>query len=367
MKILEYEFKDLIKPGWKFDKIYLGKMNLIVGQSAVGKTRFLNTIVNFGKYVIDEAKINSGYWFIKFNHENHIYEWEIEAKDHKVLNEKLIIYKQNEKHEIISRSEGIITFEGNKLPKLNANMLSVNLIKEEEIIKPVFNAFSRIYRRNFFGPDLGMQSGFAEYTPILNEELSNNPNSFSNSPINVRLFFLKENKKELYEYLVDYYKGIFPFVNKMEFKDFREISKLFNTPNFMPIMCFWEGQNNDYIPLYELSTGMQKVMLILTDITSMPEDSIYLIDEYENSLGENAINFFPEFLIQLNKNNQYLVTSHHPYLINAIPVEQWQVFNRRGQDVKILNGKDLKEKYGKSKQKAFTQLINDEFYLEGIG
>ena len=65
-------------------------------------------------------------------------------------------------------------------------------------------------------------------------------------------------------------------------------------------------------------------------------------------------------------NNQFFITSHHPYIINNIPIENWLVFHRKGLQVKIKSGTELKEKFGKSKQKYFLQLVNDPFYKEGI-
>ncbi len=44
---------------------------------------------------------------------------------------------------------------------------------------------------------------------------------------------------------------------------------------------------------------MQKVLLILTDVFILPEGGVYIIDEYENSLGLNAIDFLARFKFQL--------------------------------------------------------------------
>ena len=113
------------------------------------------------------------------------------------------------------------------------------------------------------------------------------------------------------------------------------------------------------LPLNELSSGMQKVLLIVTDILTLPGDSVYIIDEYENSLGVNAIDFLPSFLIDHAGNNQFFITTHHPYLINNMPIKNWRIFTRQGPNVRIILGEELESRLGKSKQKAFIQLIND--------
>ena len=107
---------------------------------------------------------------------------------------------------------------------------------------------------------------------------------------------------------------------------------------------------------------MQKALLIITDIMTLPKGSIYMVDEYENSLGINAIDFLPELLDDHGANSQFFVTTHHPYLINNMPMKTWRVFHREGSKVSIKSGEELERKYGKSKQQAFVQLINDPFY-----
>ena len=111
---------------------------------------------------------------------------------------------------------------------------------------------------------------------------------------------------------------------------------------------------------------MQKVLLIMADISMLPEGGIYLIDEYENSLGTNAIGFFPEFIQDIEKDIQIFITSHHPYLINEIPLQSWYVFHREGTHVNIRYGDEIAERYGKSKQQAFIQLINDPLFSRGV-
>jgi len=135
---------------------------------------------------------------------------------------------------------------------------------------------------------------------------------------------------------------------------------------FFVYKCIKERNIKEYITSDQMSSGMQKVLLLLLDSFLIPEGGIFLIDEYENSLGLSAIDFLPDFLTETDLNNQFFITSHHPYIINNIPIENWLVFHRKGLQVKIKSGTELKEKFGKSKQKYFLQLVNDSFYKEGI-
>lgn len=134
----------------------------------------------------------------------------------------------------------------------------------------------------------------------------------------------------------------------------------------VPLFTVREKGSDKWIPLPELSSGMQKVLLILSDLFIIPEQGVYLIDEYENSLGISAIDFFPEFLADFSKPIQFLLTSHHPYIINEIPPRQWYIFHRRGMQVLIRHGEEVVKRFGASKQQAFIQLINDPFFTAGV-
>jgi len=52
MRIISYETGGGTKNELNFLKINFGKMNLIVGDSATGKTRLLNTIFNGASFVV---------------------------------------------------------------------------------------------------------------------------------------------------------------------------------------------------------------------------------------------------------------------------------------------------------------------------
>jgi len=134
----------------------------------------------------------------------------------------------------------------------------------------------------------------------------------------------------------------------------------------VPIVLLKERGIKEPVTLSEISSGMQKVLLIITDVLTWPEDMLYMIDEYDNSLGTNAIDFLHSFLADYGGGRQFIVTTHHPLLINAIPLADWFVFHRKGLNITVTRGHELESRYGRSKQQTFTQLINDPLYTEGV-
>jgi energy-coupling factor transporter ATP-binding protein EcfA2 len=376
MKILDYKYTDLPYSGWKFSKISLGKINLLVGNTGSGKTRFMNTIFNIGSSVVNgSTDIPTGRWEIDFLLQEVHYFWMIETAPFeknrtKVIAESLEIINIGEsKNQIFERNSEKFIFKGSLLPKLSPNQSGLFILKDEEVINPIWKGFGQILRRHFSMDALirateygAIASGFIESNKkITLEEIINN-----NFPLNLNLYFLSRNFPDKFEKICNYYKSFFPFISDILINDLHILNNDVGIPDKIPVFCIKEKGSSEWIQLNELSSGMQKVLLIISDFFLLPSEGIYLIDEYENSLGINAIDFFPTFLKEQESSNQFIITSHHPYLITNIPTKNWFVFHRDKKNVEIMFGNEIIQKYGKSKQDAFTQLINDPYYYKGI-
>ncbi len=380
MKIISYQYQDVSDTGWIFEKVEFSKINLLVGDTATGKTRLLNTIFNLGRFVASDSFYN-GWWNIQFDHAGTRYDWEIKTQKTKleysvekapgiIIKEKLVAHTDQKESILIERDENSFIYNNKEIPKLPLEKTSITLLKEEPDISPLQEAFSIIMRRRFFHDALSGISELSAIPILLMERLEKNRrlrilfNAEMNLSIN--LYLLSKYFPTLYDSIFKYYKGFFPFVQEMRIRDLSKIQPRVAIAGLIPVFEIREKGSKNWVPITELSSGMQKVLLILTDLYLLPEEGVYMIDEYENSLGINAIDFFPEFINEFDKPVQLLITSHHPYLINAIPPENWLIFHRKGMDVQIKYGKQLADRFTKSKQQAFFQLINDPFYSAGI-
>ncbi len=367
--IKRYEFLGSDAESWKFSPAVMSKINLLVGPSGSGKTRFLNTFFNFAEFVTAGKIFRRGKWNIQIIINDITYIWECECRNDEnenpiIMYELLKRVKENQEKIIVRRDLNEFIFLDKLLPKLEKDVLSVTLLKEEEEIQPLYKAFSHVMRRRFHEDALNQAVSLTPFPPEFLKRIKKNANLDSlwkhDFPIQNKLYVFSEYFKDKYTTATEFFKSIFPTVEKTEIR-------LLDTPSFgsatvVPVFMVGEKGVKELIPISELSSGMQKVMLIITDILSLVDDSIYIIDEYENSLGVNAIDFLPEFLIGNSGKNQFIITTHHPYLINNMPIKNWLIFNRKGSEVTIKNGSEFEEKFGKSKQKAFIQLLSDPFY-----
>lgn len=375
MKILTYEASGASENEIRFSPMKFGKFNLIVGNSGTGKTRLLNTIFNGGRMVVQKDKFYIGFWDVTIEHKNVKYRWVIETgkndddDEAKVIKETILSYEGNNETTLVSRSLDSFQFKGNELPKLSHKESSISLLQDEDLIKPLYEAFTLIMRRNFSGSDLEQEGSFQSLPQAVLKKINRTKSLkdlfHSNLNLSCKLYILNEIFKTTYERICSEFRATFPFVSETGLMSADKFG--FHYPGIVPVFALREKFNNKWIPINEFSSGMKKVLLILSDIFILPEEGcVYMIDEYENSLGVNAINFFPSILFEGTIESQFLITSHHPYIIGNVPVKDWIVLHRKGNTVHVKQGAELEERFGKSKQKAFIQLINEPFYVEGV-
>jgi len=373
--ISSYYYKGPADDPWEFQKTILGAINLLVGASGSGKTRYLNTIFNFSDFVVKGQPFKAGHWELIVRTNEFEYLWEctgaeIEKGKYQITSEKVErkrIDLDDQSELLVDRAVGNFVFGGNKLPKLELDKLSVTLLKEEDSIRPLYETFAKVQRRNFH--DQGLRDALAiQAVPselVAETKLADGMTRLwkQEHALSAKMFLLKETFPDLFKLAVDTFKGVFTTITECEIQMVKAPAIGIRTGGVLPVFSIKERGVSRWVGLPELSSGMQKVLLIVTDILTLPEGAIYIIDEYENSLGVNAIDFLPHFLLDHAENHQIIITTHHPYLINSMPMKSWRVFRREGSKVSIKNGEEFEQKYGKSKQQAFVQLLNDPFYI----
>ena len=91
---------------------------------------------------------------------------------------------------------------------------------------------------------------------------------------------------------------------------------------------------------------------------------MFLIDEFKNSFGVNCVDTITSKISSNSFNNQFILSSHHKYIINNILIEKWRLVARNNTNVKMQSVIDKLS--SKSKHQAFIQFINLDEYNEGF-
>jgi len=170
-------------------------------------------------------------------------------------------------------------------------------------------------------------------------------------------------KDKLFFEIRDRFLGVFPNVEDVLFASLKE-----GETQFLGGLVYVEIKEKgvaEPVPQKDISSGMLRTLAHLAELYLSPSGTVILIDEFENSLGVNCIDAVTEDLLDASSNIQFVITSHHPYIINNVSSDYWKVVCRSGSRVRAVDAKSLG--IGVSSHDAFLQLINSEKYIAGIG
>jgi predicted ATPase len=132
----------------------------------------------------------------------------------------------------------------------------------------------------------------------------------------------------------------------------------------VPFLEIREKGGRRWIPENRISSGMFRTLMHLSSVMLWPDGTVILIDEFENSLGVNCLDEVTKDLLTQSRRLQFILTSHHPYIINNIDSKHWKIVTRKGPIVTTHDAKELG--IGRSRHEAFLQLLNADAYREGI-
>jgi len=182
----------------------------------------------------------------------------------------------------------------------------------------------------------------------------------SNMPVLYKLMLVYKNLPDIFNEIKEDFRDAFPKVKDIKFKEIKA-SPPFGT---IIILQIKEDGVEKWVSQDKISSGMLKTLFHIAEMKLLADGSVLLIDEFENSLGINCIDIVADTLMDKDRKIQFIITSHHPYIINKIEINNWKIVTRKGS---VVNTKDAKEcNLSKSKHEAFKQLINLPEFIDGI-
>lgn len=367
MKFKSISVTDKIS-GWNVENIQFNPMlTLLVGASGVGKTRILN-LINGLCQIAQGKSFNGIAWKVEFEQDGHDYVWEgeFEARQNTdkfipdLKENKLILVEEfisDNGKTIVSRTNGSFAYKDTEMVKLDDTKSAVELLKGENSIRPIHYGFSQCL-------NLNAADNSIHISPIVGISQRQSLNSIiikamdNLSPLE-RLFLLRENKLKEYDVICQKFQEIFHTVEKIDFT----LAKTFNE-TFIPVLIIKEKNVATWIRQNEISSGMMRTLLQIITLVLANDGDVLMIDEFENGLGVNCINELADLIMEPEADIQVVMTSHHPYIINAIPVKDWKILTRNGSDVHVHTAEELH--IGEhSKHEAFMQLLQTPEYRTG--
>lgn len=378
MKIRQFEYENK-NSELKINPIAFSDISLLVGASGAGKTLILKAILDLKN--ISQGKSSDGAeWEIRFATgkdddclwkgsfekteftENDLYGDEDQSKRPaplpKILYEELFFNNQP----IVERKGNEIKLKGHLTPKLSSYKSAVNLFNEEEIISPIYDHFNKIIQSDDSDVKSLIPVSVFESDKFLKKYTS--LEQIRNAPVSIylKLEWAYKNKTEVFDTVKENFINVFNQVEDIRLEPLKGDLPVFLRD--LPLLQIKEKNVSKWIPYKQISSGMFKTLMQISQLFLCAEGSVILIDEFENSLGINCIDTLTENLIYEGRDLQFILTSHHPYIINAIGMEYWKIVSRTGS---VISAKDAKEyKLGNSRHEAFKQLIQLNDYRNGI-
>ena len=368
--------------GWDLKPLEFDQLTLLVGASGVGKTRILKSILDLKK-IARGSSLNGIKWSVEFlTSYGNIYLWcgEFENKGFSSENifdpdddddkEKPVIEEEHvtiNGSVVIERNADGIVFNGVKTVKLSQNESVLSLLKEEDQIKEAHKEFDKVIfddnagnmpslRRFVFDGEIDEK--LEKYQTI--KEIRN-----ANEDIKLKLYVAFKNQKQSFNDIASAFVDVFPYVESVK------VEPLTNTEQRIPIFLreipfiqIKEKGIENWIDETKISSGMYRTLMHISELYLCSDSTLILIDEFENSLGINCIDELTNSIVSAKRNLQFIITSHHPYIINNIDHTHWMVIARKAGSVVSHHAKEFN--FGKSKHQAFTQLINLEIYSDGV-
>ncbi len=385
MKIIKLEYENNVDQ-WKLNPVeFSPNINLLVGISGAGKTKILDSI-NTLKDIANGKSFNGVRWDVTFStqDDNITYRWkgEFECDSNKKFrisfidddpedDEDKILYEYlyKDQESLIVRKEDSITFKQYKIPKLSPFESVIELLSQEEDIGVIQQAFDQIMIKE---PSDPIENIWDIPSTVFRNHKSLSLNEIKESGLetSVKLGLAYFYCPEVFSKIKEKFIEIFSTVEDIKMETFTEEElsqvppRLFNIAKEITHISLKEKNVEPWIDQTYLSSGMLKTLIYLIELYLSPDGSVILIDEFENSLGVNCIDSVTDLICE-NKSLQFIITSHHPYIINNISPEYWKIVTRKGGNVNVKTAEDFQ--ISSSRQKAFLDLINVlEDYPEGL-
>lgn len=371
VKLKWIEFKNL-RTGLKIERIeFNDDITLLVGLSGVGKTQILNAIdYSLSLAVNKNLHLEPYEASLCFQIDNKEYIWSyrieqdydediIESKEVKCVFTYEKLEQDNNEVVMLRTTDTIYVMGYDKIPTPKRDESLLVQYSEDKFIRPIISEMLKLYPIEIDMDVRGAigRESFNMFRVKIEESMKNDKlppfEKFSHLPVPIKLYITKEYYPQMYAQIFSAVKELFMEINSIEIVEdtLREV--------YMVAIEVYGKK----LMQHEISNGMLKTIYYVVELITMSKNSLVLIDEFENGLGVNCIDVLAEILLNQRNDLQFIITSHHPKIINQISNKKWKIIER---DIAtVINA--TAEEYGiaHSQHDAYFNLIN-KWEFEGM-
>ncbi len=349
---------------WHLKNVSLGKLNLIVGRNAVGKTRTINIINALARMLSGKIPgLLDGNWDIVFKHNDSILRYILRIEKHKVIeerltqDEKILLKRKGDTGEYLVEGEGNKKYsppEGRLTNQVRRDKKELPYLEDLIIWAEKYHSFSFSNVRPTHllarlpmslgkaGPDLAAED--LSMAPYLLDEVQNN----------------KEMKNGIIKDIA--YMGY-------KIKDLKAITPSFpSLPRDVRTIQIAETGIEFPIDQVALSQGMYRVIAIAVTINYLKQEgagSTVVIDDIGEGIDFERSLKLTELIFKKAEDTgiQLIVTSNDRFLMNAVDLKYWNIFERKGKTVQAFNYRNSSKAFDEF---ALTGLNNFDFFADRL-
>jgi predicted ATPase len=343
---------------WALMPFELGKINLFTARNATGKTRTLKVIDTLSAFILDKGFKTPANYNIEFMDGSDIYSYILKT-DGKVTAEKLEINNTVMiTRDVTGRGKIFAVQEGKKIEFQSPEDKPV-ISRRDKIQYPYLekiHEWADNVRYYSFGSSMNQEYGKAiEDKNVIFDGNSNNAvEIFALGQQRFGDEFICRLKEAMYE--LDYH------LSNIFIKDHIYASLKTNMVEHK-IVVTEEGVRKNIIQ-QEMSQGMFRALSLLIHITynilkKMP--TTILVDDIGEGLDFDRSSRLIKLLIEIaekNDNIQLVMSTNDRFVMNNVPLEYWQVIQRKGGECTVYNYHNSKEKFDEFE---YTGLNNFDF------
>lgn len=363
VRIKWIEFTNL-ETGLKIERVdFYEDVTLLVGLSGAGKTQILNAV----EYSLNLAvrkdvalrpyDVSMGIYIDGVN-----YEWSYKIDS---VQKDILLLESQEKYCFAYEKlvkDGNIVFERNgesinvvgydRVPQPKKDESLLSQYSEDKNFEKLIAGIRKLYSVEI---ELAVRWGIstenfsrlkAKVADTLKREKNTEFKMFSHLPVAVKIYIAKNYYKDLYIKIFEAVKELF-----LEIEDIDVVEDEEKELYLVAIQVYGKKLLQN-----DISNGMLKTIYYIVELFTMSEDSLVLIDEFENGLGVNCIDLLADLLLYARTDLQFIITSHHPKIINGIEKSRWKIVDRNVKTVKNCSSEDYG--IGNSQHDAYFNLIN---------
>lgn len=361
---------------WKFDECKFGRINLIVGKNATGKTRTLNVLRGLAALLsdVDVLQWSEGNYRAEFKNNNELYNYVLEYHNRRVSFEELKI-----------DGEPKLTRMEDGTGKLYAEREGRKIEFQTEVNRIAASAKRDAIQHSYLDKLYQWAKGTTRYnfnTKLGKDRMLLKLGEISKLDVETKIN-IKDTEKAIDIFMMgkkqfahQYEQAVLDDMNYLEY-DITEVGVgaiegiTFSESIQIPDMPFGLYVQETDLQIKtrqnEMSDGMFRALSVLIQVNYAllsGQATCLLIDDIGEGLDFSRSSALVKRLVEKAEGSsiQLIMATNDRFIMNAVPLEYWIVLVRKGGHVKNLNYSSAKEIFGEFEK---TGLNNFDFFSSG--